>query len=377
MKSFFGDLGKSLKTGVSYFLPVVVIFGILTAISQIGSNGVEVQDPFMSNIANLANAASSVMIPVLAAYIAYGLAGRPALAPGFVLGYVANSEWTVPFLPAPEEGATAATMKTGFLGAMLLAIAIGFLVRWMKTWKVGKNILPIMPIIIIPIIATFIVGLVYVYVIGYPIYWIMEQLTGALVALNGVSAVALGAALGAMVAFDMGGPINKTAAMFCLTLFSEEIYEPAGAFVCAVAVAPLGLALSVLLARKKYDTEDVSMGITAAFMGIIGITEGAIPFAVKDFKRVIPTIVVGSAITGGIAMATGVASTVPHGGLIVTPLITNWPMYLLAMAVGIVFVGVVLAFWKPNPESPVEVEEIAVATDGDETVTVVSETVTG
>jgi PTS system fructose-specific IIC component/fructose-specific PTS system IIC-like component len=350
MKTLFGDLGKSLKTGVSYFLPVVVIFGILTAVSQIGSNGVEVVDPFMTNIANLAAGAKIVMIPILAAYVAFGLAGRPALAPGFVLGYLASTEWTVPFLPAPAEGETAATMNTGFLGAILLAIIAGLLVRWIKSWKVPAYLVPIMPIIIIPILTVLIVGIFYIYVVGYPIHQLIQLLVQALIALNGVSAVALGLGLGAMVGFDMGGPVNKAAGMFCFMVMTQDPpnFAGPGAFVAAVAVAPLGCALSVLLARKKYDDEDVSLGITAAFMGLIGITEGAIPFAVKDLKRVIPTITVGSAIAGGLSMAFGVTSSVPHGGLIVAPLIGNSIMYVIATLIGAIFVGVVLAVWKPK-----------------------------
>lgn len=201
------------------------------------------------------------------------MAGKPALAPGFVLGYLVNNAVVTP---------NGNSVSTGFLGAMIMAVICGYFVRWMKTWKVNNTIQTIMPILIIPILTSLVLGMAYIYILATPLGFVMDWLTGVLGSLQGGSAVVLGLVIGVMTAFDMGGPINKTASTFTMAIMASGIYGPNGMFRVAVAVPPIACGLAALIAKNKFDDADRQMGISALFMGCIGITEGAIPFAVKD-----------------------------------------------------------------------------------------------
>ncbi|MCF1585179.1 PTS fructose transporter subunit IIC [Tetragenococcus koreensis] len=340
---FFKDLQKAFNTGVSFMLPAVVVGGIFLAISlatgEATESGLEVTNPFMKNLNDLGDAGFAMMIPLLSGYIANTLAGKPALAPAMVLGYIANN-------PIGEG-----EVQTGFLGAMIMGVAVGYFVRWCKTWKVPSTIRTIMPILIVPVITTFVLGMIYIYVIAVPIGAAMDWLVRALGQMQGGSAIIFGLIIGAMTAVDMGGPVNKTVTAFTLALMAEGVYAPNGAHRIAVAIPPLALAISTFIDRKKYTSEDKDLGISAFFMGLIGITEGAIPFAVKDIKRVLPAIIIGSAVGGAIGMANGVEALVPHGGLIILPVVNGKLWYFLSMLIGTLVSVAILHFTKPNLEN--------------------------
>ena len=163
------------------------------------TNGMEVTNPLMVSLNTIGMAGISMMIPVLAAYISYSMAGKPALAPGFVLGYLVNNAVVTP---------NGNSVSTGFLGAMIMAVICGYFVRWMKTWKVNNTIQTIMPILIIPILTSLVLGMAYIYILATPLGFVMDWLTGVLGSLQGGSAVVLGLVIGVMTAFDRGGPIN-------------------------------------------------------------------------------------------------------------------------------------------------------------------------
>lgn len=336
------DLQKAFNTGVSYMLPAVVVGGIFLAIAlstgTATDSGMEITSTFMKNLNDLGSVGFAMMIPLLSGYIAYSLAGKPGIAPGMILGYVANN-------PIGES-----QVKTGFLGAMILGVVAGYLVKWCKTWKVPNTIKSIMPILIVPIFTTFILGVVYIYVISVPIGIAMTWLINVLGQLQGSSAIILGLIIGAMTAIDMGGPINKTATAFTLALMAEGIYAPNGAHRIACAIPPLALAISTFIDKRKYTADDKNLGISAFFMGLIGITEGAIPFAVKDMKRVLPAIIVGSAVGGAIGMMNNVEALVPHGGLIILPVVNGKLWYVIAMFIGVFVSVAILHFTKPNLE---------------------------
>lgn len=336
----YKDIQKAFNTGVSYMLPSVVVGGVLLAVAlstgTATDTGMEITSTLMQNLNDLGVAGFAMMIPILAGYIAYSLAGKPGIVPGMILGYVANN-------PIGES-----QVKTGFLGAMILGLAVGYLVRWCKTWKVPNTIKTIMPILIVPIFTTVVLGLVYIYIIAVPIGIGMDWLVEALGQLQGGNALILGAIIGAMTAIDMGGPINKTATAFTLALMAEGIYGPNGAHRIAVAIPPLAVGISTFIDRKKYTSEDKDLGISAIFMGLIGITEGAIPFAVKDMKRVLPAIMIGSAVGGALGMMNGVEALVPHGGLIILPVVNGKVWYTLAMFIGVAVSVAILHFTKPN-----------------------------
>lgn len=338
------DLTKAFNTGVSYMMPTVVVGGIFLALSLAGGDatagqGMVVTNPFLKNLGNIGSAGFAMMIPVLAAYISYSLAGKPGLAPGLITGYMANT-------PIGEG-----QVQIGFLGAMLMGVMCGYIARYIKKWKVSANLMALMPILVIPILTTFAVAMIYIYVLVGPIGLIMKWLISVLGSLQGGSALILGCIVGGMAAFDMGGPVNKTGTAFTLALMAEGIYEPNGAYRIACAIPPLGIALSTFVSRKKWEAADRQMGTSAAFMGLIGITEGAIPFAVKSLKTVIPSIVIGSAVGAGLGMVHGVQCMVPHGGLIVLPAVSAGAVwYAVDMLIGVIVTAVCLHLLRPDIE---------------------------
>lgn len=344
MKTFIGDLTKAFSTGVSYMMPTVVVGGIFLALSLAGGEatagkGMVVTNPFLQNLGAIGSAGFAMMIPILSGYIAYSIAGKPGITPGMITGFMANT-------PLGADH-----VSTGFLGAMLMGVLCGFIAKWVKQWKVSDTIKTIMPILIIPIVTTFGVAMVYIYVLVGPIGVVMKWLINILSGMQGGSAIILGLVVGAMAAFDMGGPVNKTATGFTLALMAEGIYGPNGAYRIAVAIPPLGIALSTLVSRRKWALEDRKMGTSAAFMGLIGITEGAIPFAVKSLKTVIPSIVIGSAVGAGLGMLHGVECMVPHGGLIVIAAVNKAPFwYAMDMFIGVVVTAICLHILRSDIE---------------------------
>jgi PTS system, fructose subfamily, IIC component len=340
VKGVFKELTKAFNTGVSYMLPAVVVGGIFLALALATGDatdaGMVVTNDFFKNILTIGEAGFAMMIPILAGYIAYSLGGKPGIVPGMISGYIANNEF----------GSDA--VKTGFLGAMVLGVFAGYIVKWMKTWKVGPTIRTIMPIIIVPMIATFVVCILYMYILAVPLGALMSFLTDVLADLEGGNALILGVVIGAMTAFDMGGPINKTASAFTLALMAEGIYGPNGAFRIAVAIPPLAMGISTLVSRKKYTSDEKNLGFSAIFMGLIGITEGAIPFAVKNLKVVLPAIIVGSAVGAGLGMMHGVECLVPHGGLIVIAAVNEKMWFVVDMLIGVAVSVAMLHFMRPN-----------------------------
>ena len=342
----FHDFGRTVldafNTGVSYFLPVVVIGGVFLAISlatgEAGEDGMTVTNSFMLHLNEIGNAGIAMMIPVLTAYIAYSIAGKPGLAPGFVLGYLANNAVSI----------NDTEVSTGFLGGMILAVAVGYLVKWMKGWKVGPTVQTIMPVLIIPILSTLVVGLVYIYILAFPISIFMGWLTDVLGSLQGGSAVVLGIVIGIMTAADMGGPINKTASTFTMALLAEGVYGPNGMFRVAVAIPPIACGLAALIARNKFDDADRQMGISAIFMGCIGITEGAIPFAAKDLGHTLPGLLVGSAVGAALAAIQGIGCYVPHGGFIVCFATTDPLWFCIDIVIGSLVGAAILIAMKPK-----------------------------
>ncbi|MCG0287473.1 fructose-specific PTS transporter subunit EIIC [Streptomyces sp. PSAA01] len=321
---------KALMNGVSYMIPFVVVGGLLIAVSlalggDTTSKGIVIpDDSFWKTVNDIGSIGFQLMIPALSGYIAYAIADRPALVPGMVGGWIAaHGE-----LYDSEAGA-------GFIGAIVTGFLAGYLVLWIKRVKVPKFVQPIMPIIVIPIVATSALGLFFIYVLGEPISWVFERLTDWLGGLTGTSAALLGIILGLMIAFDMGGPVNKTAFLFGAGLVSKNP-EVMGACAAAIPVPPLGQGLATLLRRRMFDDQERETGLAALFMGFFGITEGAIPFAAARPARVIPANMLGGAVAGAIAGVASVEDNVPHGGPIVAVLgaVGGVPMFFVAVVVG-------------------------------------------
>lgn len=324
---------KHLMNGVSNMLPLVVCGGVLIAVAIALSGikagaGADVTNPFFKEMLNLGATAFGLMVPVLAGYIAMSIADRPGLAPGLVGGALAN-----------QVGA-------GFLGGMIAGFVAGYAAKWVRDWKVPDGLRPIMPIFIIPLVSTGIIGLV-MYFIGAPIKGFMDFLTLGLKGMQSGSIV-LAAILGGMVAFDMGGPINKVAFLFGSAMITQGVPEIMGPIAVAICVPPIGMGVATLLAPKKYEEGEREAGKAALAMGMIGITEGAIPFAAADPIRVIPAIVAGS-VSGAIIAALGkVGDHAPHGGPIVLPVVDNKLMFVLAIVVGVLVTAAVVNFLKKD-----------------------------
>ncbi|MBC9716660.1 PTS sugar transporter subunit IIA [Streptomyces sp. TRM66268-LWL] len=305
---------KALMNGVSYMIPFVVVGGLLLAISlSLGGHAdakgglVVPEDTFWYYVQKLGETGFSLMLPIFSGYIAYALGDRPALVPGMIGG----------FLAANATGIYGADANAGFLGAIVTGFMAGYLVMWIKKVKVPKFVAPIMPIIVIPIVSTLVLGLLYIYVIGQPISWVFTHLTDWLNGMTGSSAVVLGAIIGLMIAFDMGGPVNKTAFLVAAGLIGTN-NEVMGMAAAAIPVMPLGQGLATLLRKKFYTQEEQETGLAALFMGFFGISEGAIPFAAARPAQVIPANMLGGAVAGAIAGVAGVTDSVPHGGPIVS-----------------------------------------------------------
>ncbi|MFJ9105043.1 fructose-specific PTS transporter subunit EIIC [Streptomyces sp. NPDC102405] len=323
---------KALMNGVSYMIPFVVVGGLLIAISlSLGghtdpSGGLVIpKDSFWMDINNIGVIGFTLMVPILSGYIAYAIGDRPALVPGMIGGWIANTG----DLYDSKAGA-------GFIGAIVTGFLAGYLVLWIKKVKVPKFVRPIMPIIVIPIVATTALGLFFIYVIGKPISWVFEHLTDWLSGMTGTSAILLGAILGLMIAFDMGGPVNKTAFLFGTGLIATGNQTVMGMCAAAIPVMPLGQGLATLIRKRLYTEQERETGLAALFMGCFGISEGAIPFAAARPAQVIPANMLGGAVAGAIAGVAGVEDAVPHGGPIVAVLgaVSGVPMFFVAVLIG-------------------------------------------
>ncbi|MER6203515.1 fructose-specific PTS transporter subunit EIIC [Streptomyces sp. NPDC001586] len=324
---------KALMNGVSYMIPFVVVGGLLIAIAlALGGHATAegyatTPGTFWDHVFRIGVLGFTLMIPILSGYLAYAIGDRPALVPGMIGGFIANTG----ALYGSESGA-------GFLGAIVTGFLAGYLVLWIRKVPVPKVVRPIMPIIVIPVVATTTLGLFFIYVIGGPVSWVFESLTGLLSGMTGTSAVLLGALLGLMIAFDMGGPVNKTAFLFGTGLIASGNYAVMGMCAAAIPVMPLGQGLATVLRRGSYSDQERETGMAALFMGAFGISEGAIPFAAARPAAVIPANMLGGAVAGALAGVAGVGDHVPHGGPVVAALgaVGGVGWFLIAIAAGTV-----------------------------------------
>jgi PTS system fructose-specific IIC component len=354
-----------LMTGVSYMIPFVAGGGILIALSfmlggyEIVSVNGDVPgfiDQFSFFDLNdwaglmfiLGAVAFGFLNAVLAGFIAYAIADRPGLVPGFVAGVAAG------------------TIGAGFLGAIVGGLTGGFIARFMSQLNVPKAIRGVMPVVIIPLVATFLNGALMLTVLGKPLAAVQKGLTDWLAGLSGANLILLGAILGLMMAFDMGGPVNKTAYVFATLNLTTAIADNNGpalqimaTVMAAGMVPPLAMALSSTVLRPKLYTEaERENGKAAWLLGASFITEGAIPFAASDPLRVIPSLMAGSALTGALVMAFGCELRAPHGGIWVISLISNPFLYIAAIAAGTALSAfLVTALKSRNPITDEAIEE--------------------
>jgi PTS system fructose-specific IIC component len=340
-------------TGVSYMIPFVAAGGILIALSflisgdpagftslnfQNGLDGVNADGVALAMnvrigaiLFSLAMGPWAFLLPALAGFIAFGIADRPGLVPGFA------------------AGAFAGTVSAGFLGAIVGGLVAGLVAQWVSGWNVPSAIRPLMPLVINPLVSTTVVGVVMITVGKLIISPLNTAANDFLTNQAGASAIVLGIIIGLMMAFDMGGPVNKVAYGFGLASLTAA--NGGGTVVMAAVMAagmtpPLGLALATFLRKNLFTEAEQEQGKAALVLGLTFITEGAIPFAAADPVRVIPSIMVGSAAAGATIGAFASTLSAPHGGIAVLPLIGNPLGFVVALLVGSVITAILVSALK-------------------------------
>jgi fructose PTS system EIIBC or EIIC component len=382
---------RVLMTGVSYMIPFVAAGGLLIALSfllggyEIANkttiDGTEVDNaadilanytlfnlpdpstyaldhalfdsPFFAYIGAvmfaLGVAAFGFLIPALAGYISFAIADRPGIAPGFVMGAIAS------------------TLGSGFIGGMIGGVLAGLVTYWIASWKVPSWSRGLMPVVVIPLLATLISGAIMIMVLGRPLKALTDALTNGLQSMSeGGAGVLLGVILGLMMAFDMGGPLNKTAYLFATAGLGAAAtasgappeLQIMAAVMLAGMVPPLALALATAVRPKLFSEPERENGKAAWLLGASFITEGAIPFAAADPLRVIPSIMAGSAVTGAIAMTADVTLRAPHGGIFVLFAVDQVLWFLIALAAGVLIAAGLVIALKTFTESKEEIEEL-------------------
>ena len=346
---------KAVMTGISYMIPFVAAGGILVALGFVFEaitvpNLGDVNTKAILDSATLFNLGDvhwtlylgavlqtiggfglSLMVPALAAYIAYGLAQRPGIAPGFIAGSVALA------------------VNAGFLGGIVGGILAGLIAYALGTLKLPRWLGSMMPVVITPLVTSLVAGLAMYLLLGAPLAWVMTTLQDWLTSMSGGSALLLGLVLGAMMASDLGGPINKAAYLFATAGLSSGAtvnQEIMAAVIISGMVPPLAMALATTLRPKLFNENERENGKAAWLLGASFISEGAIPFASADPARVIPSTIVGGAIAGAISMGAHVASPAPHGGIWIIGLAQNPLMFLVAVVAGTVVSALVYVVLK-------------------------------
>ena len=337
-------LYMQLMNGVSHMLPFVVGGGILialaflidglcvdvNALSDEARSAFGTITPAAATLKGIGDVAFGFMLPILAGFIAMGIADRPGLAVGFVGGMMASAG------------------KSGFLGALAAGFIAGYLVLFLiKVFsRLPQAIEKIAPVLLYPLCGILFMGLIMQFLVEPPIGALNTALNTALTNMGGSSRILLGIVVAGMMAIDMGGPFNKAAYVFGTASIAAGNYHIMAAVMIGGMVPPCAIALSTLLFKNKFTKEERESGPVNFIMGLAFITEGAIPFAASDPLHVLPSCMIGSAVAGALSMAFGCTLMAPHGGIFVVPVVGNALMYLLALVIGTVVGAVLLGIFK-------------------------------
>ncbi|EEX91915.1 PTS system fructose-specific transporter subunit IIABC [Vibrio orientalis CIP 102891 = ATCC 33934] len=342
---------EHLLFGTSHMIPFIVAGGVLLSLSvMISGHGAVPESGVLADIAQMGIAGLTLFTAVLGGYIAYSIADKPGLAPGMIGSWVAVNHY-----------------NTGFLGAIVVGFFAGFVVRMLKKIQLPDSMTSLGSIFIYPLVGTFATCGLVMWLIGSPISAAMAGLNDWLTGMAGASKVMLGTVLGAMTAFDMGGPVNKVATLFAQTQVNTQPWLMGGVGI-AICTPPLGLALATFLSPKKFKRDEREAGKAAGIMGMIGISEGAIPFAAADPARVLPAIVAGGIVGNVIGFMFHVINHAPWGGWIVLPVVDGKIGYIVGTLAGAITTALIVILLKKNVLD--EEEEAALArayhaTDGE------------
>ncbi|KAE9937310.1 PTS 2-O-a-mannosyl-D-glycerate transporter subunit IIABC [Escherichia coli] len=305
VKSVKTELKQALLSGISFAVPLIVAGGTVLAVAVLLSQIFGLQDLFNEENSWLwmyrklgGGLLGILMVPVLAAYTAYSLADKPALAPGFAAGLAANM------------------IGSGFLGAVVGGLIAGYLMRWVKNHlRLSSKFNGFLTFYLYPVLGTLGAGSLMLFVVGEPVAWINNSLTAWLNGLSRSNALLLGAILGFMCSFDLGGPVNKAAYAFCLGAMANGVYGPYAIFASVKMVSAFTVTASTMLAPRLFKEFEIETGKSTWLLGLAGITEGAIPMAIEDPLRVIGSFVLGSMVTGAIVGAMNIGLSTPGAGI--------------------------------------------------------------
>ncbi|MFB0724812.1 PTS fructose transporter subunit EIIC [Aeromonas salmonicida] len=342
IKAQLNTLKQHLLFGTSHMIPFIVAGGVLLSLSvMMSGKGAVPEAGVLKDMADMGIAGLTLFTAVLGGYIAYSMADKPGLAPGMIGSWIAVQQF-----------------HTGFLGAILVGFIAGLIVNQLKRIKLPDSMSSLGSIFIYPLIGTFLVCGIVMWVIGAPIAAMMEGMNHWLSSMAGSGKVMLGAILGGMTAFDMGGPVNKVATLFAQTQVNTQPWLMGGVGI-AICVPPLGMALATLLSPRRYKKEEREAGKAAAIMGMIGISEGAIPFAAADPVRVIPAIVAGGIVGNITGFMMHSINHAPWGGWIVLPVVEGKMGYILGTVLGALTTALIVNLLK----KPVTEDETVTAAD--------------
>lgn len=340
IRDVFKNFKQHCMSGISYMIPVIVIGGFCTAIARL-VGGVDVEGSLGYCFLEAGNAAFALMVSVLCAGIAYSICGKPGIAPGVVAGFLATN------------------VKAGFLGGLICGVLIGIMILWMQEhFPNSKALKSMYPIVIYPVISGIISTLLVMFVFGPPLAALTQAIVDFFLGMNAGSKFLMGFILGCMTGFDMGGPVNKICFSVVSAFAASGIWGPAAGKNAAAMAPPLGMAISALvLTPKKYTEEEREDAKVAIALSLCQVTEGALPFAFNDPKRVIPAVTIGSGIAHGLILAWGVTVPVLHGGIFSIPLTSNPLLWIAAYLIGAMVTAVIVSVLKPKEPVHHAVEE--------------------
>jgi fructose-specific phosphotransferase system IIC component len=354
----FKHLRTHLMNGVSYMIPVVVGGGILMAIAVLITG--EGASPVWGDgipywLWTIGSDALGLMVPVLSAYIAYSIADRPGIAPGLAGGIMALN------IPVSADE----TASAGFIGGIVTGILAGIFAQYLKKIPLPKSMQSLKSIIIIPVVSILLIGIIMFGIIGGPIATFMDWMETLLQGATDGNIMLISALAGLMIAFDLGGPVNKVAYSILMVAFvGDGIYQFAAPVGIAICIPPIGVGVASLILKKKFSKEERNAGVGAIAMGFCGITEGAISYTTADPLRMIPINMISSAIAAGLAGLLGVGKTsaAAWGGLIVTPVISSPLLYVLCILVGVViYVALCAVIKKDYVEKEEEIGDVDIS----------------
>lgn len=338
-KSLWNRISKHMMTGVSYMIPVIAMGGILQSVgTMIGGTDVVNTTGIGNMLFTGGQLAMSLVVPVLAGFIAFSIADRPGIAPGLLVGLLANN------------------LKIGFIGGIIGGYLVGYFCKFLKEKiKVPAFMSALMPLLVIPLLGGLFAIVSMHYVFGPVLGGVQAQFIELFRSLGTGQKFLFGAILGALVGTDMAGPIGKIGTTVANGLLADGITEPQGAKVCCCMVPPLALGISSLfVSKKKYTQQERAAGSSAIMLGLFQVTEGGLPFLLSDPLRVIPCTAAGSAVAGGLAMVFDVGSPVTMGGVAAMPVMTNvFPWAFIAIGAGVLVTIGLLALIKKDADDDV------------------------